>query len=119
MKGMVIVMDQLLETVMLICFGLSWPFSLWRNIKARSAKAMSLPFTLLIVAGYIAGIAAKVINHSVSYVLIAYLLNLIVVSANIVVYFVNLKIDREKIKTGDEGGKKKNASAFKRQVQGN
>ena len=80
---------------------------------------MSLPFTLLIVAGYIAGIAAKVINHSVSYVLIAYLLNLIVVSANIVVYFVNLKIDRENIKTGDEGGKKKNASAFKRQVQGN
>ena len=119
MKGMVIVMDQLLKPVILICFGLSWPFSLWRNIKARSAKAMSLPFTLLIVAGYIAGIAAKVINHSVSYVLIAYLLNLIVVSANIVVYFVNLKIDRENIKTGSEGGKKKNASAFKRQVQGN
>ena len=32
------------------------------------------------------------------------------VSANIVVYFVNLKIDRENIKTGDEGGKKKNSA---------
>ncbi|MEE0835986.1 MAG: hypothetical protein U0M08_06220 [Clostridia bacterium] len=112
-------MDQILETVMLICFGLSWPFSVWKNIKARSAKAMSLPFTILILSGYIAGIAAKIITHNISYVLIAYLLNLIVVSANIIVYFVNLKIDRENIKTEHEGRRKENASAFKRQIQGN
>ncbi|MGM9522212.1 MAG: hypothetical protein ACI3VB_07035 [Oscillospiraceae bacterium] len=86
--------NQILETAMLVCFGVSWPFSLVRNIKAHSAKAMSLQFTLLIIAGYIAGIAAKLITHTFNYVLIAYLLNLAVVSANVVVYFVNRKVDK-------------------------
>ena len=52
---------ELLETVMLVCFGISWPVSLIRNVRARTAKGMSLGFILLIIAGYIAGIAAKII----------------------------------------------------------
>ena len=88
-------MTDLLEATMLICFGLSWPLSLYKNIKARTAKSMSLQFILLIVAGYIVGITAKIVNHNINYVLVVYLLNLVIVSANIVVYFVNLKHDRE------------------------
>ena len=30
-------MSELLESVMLICFGLSWPISLAKNIKARDS----------------------------------------------------------------------------------
>ena len=52
-------MTEVLESVMLICFGLSWPISVVKNIKAHTAKNMSLKFILLIIAGYIAGIAAK------------------------------------------------------------
>lgn len=88
-------MTDILEAVMLICFGLSWPLSLYKNIKAKTAKTMSLQFTLLIVAGYIAGITAKILNHNINYVLVMYLLNLIIVSANIVVYFINLKNDKK------------------------
>ena len=52
-------MGSILETVMLVCFGFSWPISVWRNIKAKTAKSMSLGFILLIIAGYVAGIGAK------------------------------------------------------------
>ena len=84
-------MSQLLETLMLVCFGFSWPMSVYKNIKAGTAKSMSLPFILLIVGG----LSAKLISHNYSYVLIVYVLNLAIVSTNIVVYFSNLKRDKE------------------------
>lgn len=87
-------MQQILESVMLICFGFSWPFTVIKNYKARSAKAMSLPFILLIDSGYVAGILAKIIGGQINYVLIIYFINLIVVSSNIVIYFRNRRIDR-------------------------
>ena len=86
-------MTNFLEAFMLICFGLSWPLSLYKNIKAKTAKSMSLQFTLLIITGYIAGITAKIANNNFNYVLVIYILNLIIVSANIVVYFINLRYD--------------------------
>ena len=87
-------MTNFLEAAMLICFGLSWPLSLIKNIKAKSAKNMSLQFTLLIITGYIAGISAKIIGHKINYVLAIYLLNLLIVSANIVVYYINRGYDQ-------------------------
>jgi len=88
------IMSEILEIIMLVCFGLSWPMSLVKNIKAKTAKTMSLSFTLLIIAGYIAGITAKILSNQVNFVLIAYLLNLAIVSMNVIVYFVNKKHDR-------------------------
>lgn len=90
-------MTNFLEAFMLICFGLSWPLSLYKNIKAKTAKSMSLQFTLLIIIGYIAGITAKIVNNNFNYVLAIYILNLIIVSANIVVYFINLRYDKRSI----------------------
>lgn len=86
-------MTEIFESIMLICFGLSWPMSVVKNIKAHTAKSMSLPFILLIISGYIAGIAAKICSHNFSYVLAIYIINLCFVSANLVVYFVNLNHD--------------------------
>ena len=90
-------MTNILEAFMLVCFGLSWPISLYKNIKAKTAKSMSLQFTLLIITGYISGIIAKIVNNSFNYVLVIYFLNLIIVSANIVVYFINLRYDKKQI----------------------
>ncbi|GEM_PF-285516 len=87
---------QVLEAFMLVCFGCSWPLSLMKNIRARSAKNMSLPFTLLIVAGYVGGIAAKFLNGQFTYVLAFYFLNLFVVLLNVPVYVVNRRYDQGK-----------------------
>lgn len=87
-------MQHILETVMLICFGASWPLNVLKAWKARSAKGMSLPFLLLIITGYLAGIAAKLVGGQINYVLIAYVINLLMVSCNVLIYFRNRRLDR-------------------------
>lgn len=88
-------MGSILETVMLVCFGFSWPLNVIKAYKARTTKGTSLPFVCLIITGYIAGISAKLITHQINYVLIAYIVNLVIVSLNVVVYFRNLAIDKQ------------------------
>lgn len=88
-------MAQLLEAIMMICFGLSWPMALVKNIRAKSAKGMSLPFILLIISGYVAGTIAKIISDNITYVLIVYLLNLTIVTMNLMVYFYNRRLDKK------------------------
>lgn len=90
-------MGSILETVMLVCFGFSWPLNVMKAYKAKTAKGTSLPFILLIVTGYIAGITAKVITDQINYVLIAYIVNLAIVSLNIVIYFRNVSLDKKRL----------------------
>ncbi len=87
-------MAGVLESVMLVCFGLSWPLNVYRNYRAATARGMSLPFILLILFGYLAGIAAKLMTVGFSFVLVIYLCNLLIVSANVAVYFRNRALDR-------------------------
>lgn len=93
-------MAEILEAVMLVCFGLSWPVSLMKNIRLKSAKSMNISFTLFIILGYIAGITAKCITGQFTYVLVIYILNLVVVSGNVAVYFINRKYDRKHTEKG-------------------
>lgn len=87
-------MTEILEMIMLICFGASWPFSVVRNIKAKTAKGMSIEFTVLITIGYLAGITAKIYSGKLGFVLFVYALNLVMVVANLVVYFINKHHDK-------------------------
>lgn len=88
-------MTDLLEAIMLLCFGCSWPINLIKNIKAGSAKSMSLLFILFIIVGYVAGISAKIINHKFNYVFAVYVFNLAIVAVNLVVYFINKRKDKK------------------------
>ena len=90
-------MGSILETVMLICFGFSWPLNVIKSYRAGTAKGTSLPFMILIITGYIAGIFAKLVTGQTNYVLIAYILNLAIVSLNVVVYFRNISLDKKRI----------------------
>ena len=94
-KKEIMTVPEILETIMLICFGVSWPLSVVKNIKAKSAKSMSLPFILLIMFGYMAGIASKFISGNIGYVLIVYFINILSVSINLAVYFINLWHDKQ------------------------
>ncbi len=88
-------MGSIFESIMLICFGLSWPLNVIKAYKARTAKGTSLPFILLIITGYIAGITAKLVSNQINYVLVVYLINLVIVSMNVVVYFRNVSLDKK------------------------
>ena len=90
-------MESIFETVMLVCFGFSWPLNVIKAYKAKTAKGTSLPFILLIITGYIAGISAKLISGQINYVMIAYILNLTIVSLNVIVYFRNVSLDKKRL----------------------
>ncbi len=88
-------MTEIFESVMLICFGASWPLTVYKNIRSRTARSMSLGFILLIIIGYVAGIAAKINSGNIGFVLAVYILNLVMVMVNLLVYFRNIHLDRK------------------------
>ena len=51
---------QWLEASMLICFGLSWPISVWKTYRSKQIGGKCLRFMVLILLGYFAGIASKI-----------------------------------------------------------
>ena len=85
---------QIFEMIMLICFGLSWPISVYKSVRSGSTKGKSAVFIIAIIIGYISGIIGKVVNNQLTYVVAFYCVNLIVVSFDLAVYFYNAK--REK-----------------------
>lgn len=96
------IMSEILEIVMVVSFGASWPLNVMKSYKARTAKGKSLSFLCLIFFGYIAGIASKLINDVYMatfsekwYVLFFYVLNLLMVGTDIVLYFRNKALDKK------------------------
>jgi len=89
-------MASVLEALMLVCFGLSWPLNAYKNYKARTAAGTSWQFIGLITLGYFAGIAAKFVAGSINWVLIVYFVNLVCLAANWLVYFRNVRLDRQR-----------------------
>lgn len=89
-------MANILEMIMLICFGASWPINLVKAVKARTAKGNSLAFYFLIELGYTCGILSKFLSNNITYVLLFYFLNTVVVALNIVVWFRNWKLDKQR-----------------------
>ena len=95
-------MSEILEIIMLLCFGASWPFNVIKSYKARTAKGKSPTFLILIITGYVAGICSKFANEAYMstfsekwYVLFFYVLNLIMVSADLVLYIRNKNLDKK------------------------
>ena len=89
-------MAELLEAIMLICFGLSWPLNAYKNYRAGTAVGTSWQFIALITAGYFAGIAAKFVSGNLNWVLIVYFINVVCIAANWLVYFRNRRLDAQR-----------------------
>lgn len=94
-KGKELLMASILEAVMLICFGLSWPINAMKAWRARTAAGTSLLFLCLITTGYVAGISAKFIGGMINWVLIVYFINLAALVANLAIYARNKSLDKK------------------------
>ena len=97
-------LPEIFEIIMILSFGASWPANLMKSYKASTAKGKSLLFLCLIFFGYIAGIISKLINEAYMssfqdkwYVLIFYFINLVMVGADICLYYRNRLIDKRTI----------------------
>ena len=91
---------QIFEFIMLTCFGLSWPISVYKSIKSKSTQGKSIVFISAIIIGYISGIIGKIVNHQLTYVLIIYCFNLIVVSVDLVLFFINRNNEKKNFENG-------------------
>jgi len=80
--------------VMVICFGLSWPLSIVRSWRARTAKGKSIFFLSAIEFGYAAGICAKLVSGRMTYVFVFYCLNFVLVGMDIALYVRNARLDK-------------------------
>ena len=87
-------MGQIFEVLMLICFGISWPFNISKSWKSRTAKGKSLLFELCIVVGYLCGIAGKFMTDNVTYVVAVYVLDVAMVCIDIILTLRNMALDK-------------------------
>ncbi|HTP59530.1 MAG TPA: hypothetical protein VMM82_11470 [Spirochaetia bacterium] len=79
---------SIFEIIMLVCFGAAWPFSIYKSWRTRQVAGKSLPFLLVIVVGYVAGVLHKIIYHF-DPVIYLYALNALMVSIDIILYLRN------------------------------
>ncbi|HCA71201.1 MAG TPA: hypothetical protein DEP27_01195 [Ruminococcaceae bacterium] len=94
---------------MILCFGLSWPISIYRSYVSRTAKGKSIFFEVFLWIGYVFGIARKFMQYSIAggtglnflfYLgLVFYFLNIVEISIDMALYFRNAKLDRERENT--------------------
>ena len=87
-------MAQILEVIMVLSFGAAWPVSIYKSLKAKTAKGKSPFFLGIIIFGYASGILSKFVGGNINYVVIFYIINLIMVSIDLMIYFRNLKLDK-------------------------
>ncbi len=63
---------EVLEFLMILSFGISWPLKCYRSFKSRTAKGSSVTFTICIALGWP---------------------NIIFVTVDIILYFRNKRLD--------------------------
>ena len=84
---------KILEAIMLICFGMAWPFSIIKSFKSKSTNGKSIVFLIVLIIGYVAGIINKIL-YSNDIVLYLYILNLSMVSIDAILWFRNKKYEK-------------------------
>ncbi len=84
---------SIFEAGMLLCFGLAWPTNIYKSVKSRSTKGKSVIFLLIVWLGYVSGIIHKLL-YSRDLVLWLYVLNLTMVSIDLILFYINRRNER-------------------------
>lgn len=93
---------ELMEAVTILCFGLSWPISIYKSYVSKTAKGKSLFFEVFLLVGYAFGILRKVLQFTqmgcgdpIFYLsFFFYILNFIEITIDVMLYFRNCRYDR-------------------------
>ena len=104
-------LTNVLEALTIFCFGLSWPISIRKSYISRTAKGKSLFFEVFLLLGYACGIVRKIVQfsalgHSDFLFFLSsffYVLNFIMISIDVALYFRNIKLDAERDAAANEG----------------
>ena len=74
------------EAIMLICFGVSWPFSIAKSIRTKRVEGKSRAFMAIVCIGYLSGILHKAL-YSFDWIILLYITNMILVATDLALYY--------------------------------
>lgn len=74
-----------LEAIMLICWGVSWPVSVFKALRTKKVSGKSPIFMSLIAIGYVSAILHKML-YSYDYLVLLYLFNLSMILTDLFLY---------------------------------
>jgi len=74
---------SIFEAGMLICFGASWPFSLYKTFKTKSVQGKSKVFSSLVILGYLCGMMHKIL-YRMDIVFWLYVICMLMVTADFI-----------------------------------
>lgn len=77
---------SIFEALMLIFFGISWPVSILKTLRTKNVAGKSPLFIGIVLAGYVCGLIHKLL-YSLDWVTYLYAINLVVVTADILLYY--------------------------------
>ena len=91
MLASIAMVGQILEAVMLTCFGCSWPISIRKSLRTKYVRGKSPGFMTLVFIGYVAGTASKFFKASAAgetlpWVTGLYAINALLVATDLVLY---------------------------------
>lgn len=88
---------QLCEAVMIVLFGVSWPFNIAKSWKSKTAKGKSLMFEIIVIVGYLVGIYGKYntykLTGSLPYPTYFYILDIVMVTVDLILTLRNKALD--------------------------
>ena len=93
---------SIFEALMLICFGAAWPFSIYHSYRSGTNDGKSIVFLFVVFFGYLFGITHKLL-HSLDAVLWLYVLNCVMVGADVGIYYRNRGLVSGGFKGGENG----------------
>lgn len=82
---------SIFEAIMLICFGVAWPFSIYKSYKSRACAGKSVVFLYIILLGYVSGVTHKLL-YSRDWVIVLYTLNGLMVLVDILIFNSNARV---------------------------
>lgn len=90
-------MGNIFESAMMVTFGLAWPANILNSLRVKSSRGRTPVFLIIIIAGYVFGLASKFISpQGLNYVAVFYLINLVMVSFDLALYCRYKALDRRK-----------------------
>ncbi|MDD4202864.1 MAG: hypothetical protein PHQ52_05300 [Candidatus Omnitrophica bacterium] len=79
---------MIFEAIMLICFGLAWPLSVWKSLMSKSNDGKSIWFLIVCFIGYLSGITYKIL-FNMNIVLYLYIINCCMIVVDIFLFMRN------------------------------
>ena len=88
-----VTISSIFEMMFLIGFGVSWPMNIVKDIRGKTSKGKSLMFLVFALFAYACGILSKLTAETISFVLVFYIINAVMVVVDTVFWFVNHRRD--------------------------